>query len=500
MKIKVNTNESYIHIQQVEDRTLIDGNRYFSLGHKITYPGCKNSDGVFAEWLWDGERLHVQNDRYGFYPLYYFSKPGELAISTSIPKLIALGVPVTLDEAALAVFLRLGFFIGEDTPFKAIKTIPPRATFEWQNGRLNVSGALPLVKANPMTRKSAVDGYIALFRQSIKRRLPADDSFVVPLSGGRDSRHILLELCSAGYRPKYCLTARKNYLPLPGGEIKIAEKLTNLFDLEHIILDQTRSRLKAELRKNIITNFCTDEHAWYLVVADYLNERVNIVYDGIGGDVLSESMFLTRDRLDLFDSNKLSDLAQNLLYRQSGEQTWMRLLGKEYSRFNLELAINHLCQELNRHVDVPNPVGSFYFMNRTRREIALMPYRLLSQVETVFSPYLDHELYDFLASLPASLLLDHDFHTDTIRQAYPLYSNIPYAETQDPWLHNWRFALELVQYVYLNRLPEFVRSSYLLPRLLRNLVDKSYKARFGPLLVYIIQLERFLYANETHST
>jgi asparagine synthase (glutamine-hydrolysing) len=486
----------YFYVKQVGEQIITEGVSSQAFGHKILHPNGQNLDGIFVEWSWDKNRLLVQNDRYGFYPLYYFSKPGELALSTSIPKLITLGAPVTLDEAALAVFFRLGFFIGEDTPFKAIKVLPPCATFEWQNGQLHVSGNLPSIKEDRMSYNSAIDAYISLFRKSIQRRIPHDDNFVIPLSGGRDSRHILLELCAAGYRPKFCVTTQKDFLNSSSEEIKIAKQLTTALKLEHVVFNQIKSRLKAELRKNIITNFCTDEHAWYLVVADYLRKRTNVVYDGIGGDVLSESMFLTKESLDFFDSGKVRDLAQFLLYRCAGEQTWMQLLGKEYHRFNLELAISHLSDELKLHMQAPNPVRSFYFANRTRREVALMPYCILSDVGTVFSPYLDHELYNFLASLPASLLLDRNFHTETIQQAYPLYSNIPYArDSGDPWLHNWQFALELMRYVYLNHSSQLVRNSYLFPRLLRNLVDKSYKARFGSLIVYLIQLERFWHTN-----
>ena len=59
--------------------------------------------------------------------------------------------------------------------------------------------------------------------------------------------------------------------------------------------------------------------------------------------------------------------------------------------------------ELAKHADAPNPVASFFFWNRTRREVSLIPYGLLRTIPTVHSPFLDHDLYDLMTSLPLDL-------------------------------------------------------------------------------------------------
>ena len=43
------------------------------------------------------------------------------------------------------------------------------------------------------------------------------------------------------------------------------------------------------------------------------------------------------------------------------------------------------------------------------------------------TPYLDTGVWEFLMSLPASLLLDHRFHIETIRAAHPSVADVPYA-------------------------------------------------------------------------
>ena len=516
----------YFHARKVGDHFETTGLSSCFLGHKLPRPNSAKPDGVFAEWSWDGSRLCVRNDRYGFYPLYYYTRDGEIALSPSIARLLALGAPPEFDEAGLAVFLRLGFFIGEDTPFRAIRAVPPEAKFEWREGQLQVSGQLALGKPQPqqLKRDQAIDAYIALFEAAIRRRLPEGEDFAVPLSGGRDSRHILLELCKLDFRPKFCVTAQSS-LPLSSQDVEMASKLAKALNVEHVVLDQSESILEEEIRKNYDTHFCTDEHTWFLPIAYYLKGKVRTVYDGIGGDVLSEAVSLTAERLALFESGRFTALAEHFFNTKDAPShlstTDLELKGgascpakvekerattseiflahllppEQYRRLGRDLAVSHLVPELRRHANAPNPVGSFRFWNRTRREIALSPYGILSEVPHVFSPYVDHDLYDFLTSLPPSILLNREFHTETIRRAYPSYAHIPYASetssVENPRLAR-RFARDTIRYTLARRPSRTIRYSYVMPRLLRCLLDRHYSSSIfwlSPPVLYLLQLE-----------
>jgi hypothetical protein len=122
-----------------------------------------------------------------------------LLVSPSLVKLVEAGAPTGFDEAALAVFLRLGFFLGDDTPFQSIRTLP-RTARSPEAGTVTISGGYRFVRPQRLSRDAAIDGFIDLFRQAMSRRPPVGQDVVVPLSGGRDSRHILLELCESGHR------------------------------------------------------------------------------------------------------------------------------------------------------------------------------------------------------------------------------------------------------------------------------------------------------------
>ena len=213
-----------------------------SLGHRIPAHNSDKTDGIFAEWIWDGSKLIITNDRYGFFALYYFVTDDGIAISPSLTQLVGLGAPTAFDDAALAVFLRLGFFLSEDTPFKAIRLIPPDTSFCWSDGKLSVTGRFTLSKLQNLKRDEVIDTYISLFRSAIERRLQNCGKTAAPLSGGRDSRHILLELCRAGHPPDITATLR-HLPPRSNGDAESAAELTSALKIPHTIVDQPQSRL-----------------------------------------------------------------------------------------------------------------------------------------------------------------------------------------------------------------------------------------------------------------
>jgi hypothetical protein len=362
---------------------------------------------------------------------------------------------------------------------------------------LNVSSdAFAVTKPNSaIKRDEAIDTYIALFAQSIKRRTPTNHHFAIALSGGRDSRHILLELLRQGHVPTRCITAPK-YLSRTDQDVEVARLLARELNLPHVILESREYLFRDEQRKNVETSFCSDEHTWYMGVSDYLSDNFKMTYDGIGGDVLSESRSLSKPLLDQFEAGHPAKIATRLL-GNVGESFLPKLLRPNvHALCHREVAVQRLEREVAIHLGAPNPVGSFFFWNRTRREIALSPYGLLGSLPTVFAPYLDCDLVDFLTSLPASLLLDRQFHSDTISRAYPEYKHVPFESKSglrmDSTMRRPQFSRSVARQI-LPRVPSrLMRTEFLLPRLAAVIASSKYAASstwFSPLVLYLHQLE-----------
>lgn len=491
----------FLHVAKQDGRFVTKGTPSCSLGLRIERTDRPMPEGVYAAWEWDGEELRATSCRYGMYPLFYYATPDEFCISSSLAVLLERGAPRELDHAALAVFLRIGFFLGEDTPFRAIRQLPPNAVLRWRNGHIDLASNLVQGRLQPLSRAAAVEGYASLFRAAIQRRLPQNNEFVVPLSGGRDSRHILFELLEAGRQPKFCLTAQ-HFPPRPNPDIEVAKNLCAALNLRHVVLDIPASRVRAEQRKNVETHLCSEEHAWAAAMADRLKGETRFLYDGIAGDILSAGLYQSAEKLRLYYAD-MQGLARSLLESRTDEIVLQQLLAPGfYSSVGPELAIERLTAELKKHADSPNPVRAFYFWNRTRRAVALLPFGVLKDFQ-VHTPYLDHDLYDFLTSLPPEIVLNHQFHTETIQMAYPRHRAISYEKKEAGSVQDRsyfrRLCRELAGVILRHGKSEVIRRSLVLPRVAAGAVDgNSGWTWWGATRVlYMLQLEELAHAVRT---
>lgn len=470
-------------------------------GHRIVSGTHDVADGVFARWRWDGNRLMVENDRYGFFPLFWFRAPGGgVCVSSSLVALIEQGAPTELDVEALAVFLRLGFFVGNDTPFASIKVVPPNAVFAWENGKLQCEGRYPPVpNAAAISRDDAIDRYIDLFAKAMARRVPTTGASALPISGGRDSRHILLELHRTGFEPSVCVSVL-DHPPDPNEDPEIAAALCGKLGFELVVVDQQLSLFSAQVRKNLETHLCASAHGWYLALADFLNGNFQCTYDGIAGDVLSQSKFLSAQLDGIFHSKDVNAICDALLARQASSFSGAKTLLKGSLKQSLvpSIAKARLAKEVARHLEHPNPVGSFIFWNRTRREIALAPYGLLRDIPRVYAPFLDHDLFDFLVALPSAMLLDHHFHDDAIARAYPDFAGIPYARNAAPQADDsatrTRFSNEAARAFLLRKPSRLMKNLSPRVKMLASMLSGGrVQPWISPLIVYLGQLESIAY-------
>ena len=81
-------------------------------------------------------------------------------------------------------------------------------------------------------------------------------------------------------------------LSLPAEAGAVAARL----GIPHVILDQAETMFEATQRAIARQNLCSVEHAWILPLVDYVRGQFGVVYDGIGGDVLSAGLLLAGSR------------------------------------------------------------------------------------------------------------------------------------------------------------------------------------------------------------
>jgi hypothetical protein len=334
-------------------------------------------------------------DRYGYRPLYR-NGSAQSASLLDLPR-------GELDYDALAVFIRLGYFVGDTTPFRDIRYLGPDP---W------------LTPPDRMSRAAAIERYGVMFREAVQYHIPPDGDVVLPLSGGQDSRHILFELLKAGIQPR--AVTQTPWPPNSDADVAIARVLTRRFGLSHTVLPPAWRKVRAQWENHALTDFCADEHAWLLPLRSFMR-RGGTAFDGIAGDVLSAGLYLNRDVLAAMHRGDARSAADLML----GAEQWDGILAPDlYRQLSRDRAAAVLERELARHIEAPNPVSSYLFWNRTRREISLFGYRFLCGARM---PYIEDAVYDHLTSLPAEYFLDATFHAEAINRMFPEHADIPFA-------------------------------------------------------------------------
>jgi asparagine synthase (glutamine-hydrolysing) len=152
-------------------------------------------EGMFAFAIWDSRRrlLVLGRDRFGEKPLFYAERGGELTFASELkPLLRGLDHSCELDPAAVDAYLVFGYLPGSGSFVNGVRQLEPGSLLVWDHAtrssttrrywsppRMPASEKTPLVELVDETRR--------LLEASVRSRLISDVPVGVFLSGGIDS-------------------------------------------------------------------------------------------------------------------------------------------------------------------------------------------------------------------------------------------------------------------------------------------------------------------------
>ena len=233
-----------------------------------------------------------------------------------------------------------------------------------------------------------------------------------------------------------------------------------------------------------MTDLLSFEHAWTVPIKRGLvRHGISQVFDGVGGDLLSTGVRQGGKAYSLYENGDTQGLADYLFdswERLGGEPGIVETCGSELAQvLDRDAARAHLKEELDLHLDQPSPLKSFYFWNRDRRALNLLPFKVLSGL-TSFSPYISRNIRDFLFSLPHEITANQTFHTDAISLADPVVGSLPYEDWDAGRASRFRFrtrlfALSLSMACVLERQDHLWNSSFVFPRCVKAVITGEIK-------------------------
>ena len=166
----------------------------------------KHLRGMFAFALWDQKRhcLLLARDRFGKKPLVYAETQTGLLFASELKALLQdETVSTTVNERALHTYLTYGFVPAPATAFTQIHKLPPAHTLLWENGRCSLERywTLPYAPKLAISETEAAEQTLALLREATRIRLMSDVPLGAFLSGGIDSSAVVALMAEAMSEP-----------------------------------------------------------------------------------------------------------------------------------------------------------------------------------------------------------------------------------------------------------------------------------------------------------
>lgn len=251
-------------------------------------------NGMYAIALYDrsSKRLCLVRDRLGIKPLYYSQQRGQLAFSSELKSLFALGtIDKTLDFNAISTYLELMYVPTPLTPFTQVRKLEAGSFLVWEQGhsRLKQYWSPRLPQQADLDEQQALEQMDELLHDSIRLELRSDVPVGAFLSGGVDSS--LVTALAAQATPSQFTTFHMRWKEVSGktDESRYARMVSERYATRDCTRDVAEIDLPALLPRL----------AWHLdepfgdaaFVPTYLlskiaAESVKVILSGAGGDEL----------------------------------------------------------------------------------------------------------------------------------------------------------------------------------------------------------------------
>ncbi len=159
-------------------------------------------DGMFAFAIWDNEQqeLFAARDRFGEKPFYYSFDGSQLVFASEMKAIWAAGIERKANLQMLFNFITIGYTDNpgrpEETFYENVFKLPPasRLYYTPSTQELIVEKYWdidPAIQNSTLTDAEALEKFDQLFTASVKRRLRSDVAVGTSLSGGLDSSSVV---------------------------------------------------------------------------------------------------------------------------------------------------------------------------------------------------------------------------------------------------------------------------------------------------------------------
>ena len=412
--------------------------------------------GMFGFAIWDRRKrvLFAARDRLGIKPFYYRWDGKAFLFGSEIKTILAYpGIKAEFNTGTLAEYLAFGYLTGPETMFAGIRRLMPGHTLELaENGEPRIERYWELnveVDREPHPRQYYVSAYRELLEKAVSSHLMSDVPLGVFLSGGLDSSAVAA--LTSKIRKDRIQTFAVGYGEEQFSELRFAREVAHRIGSEHSEVRLSREEFFRNLPRLI---WHEDEPiTWPSSVALYMvarlaREKVTVVLTGEGSDetlagYTRYAWTLTNARLDRGYRTLTPDFLRRLVRKaiqacplsatlhRKLDHTFLMRDGSSWPSFYFDNFFSAFSAEEQTKLLAPDALaaaGDAYAGSMNAWENAhgdllhrlldadihsylielLMKQDQMSMAASIESrvPFLDHELVEFTARIPAQYSIE----------------------------------------------------------------------------------------------
>jgi len=195
--------------------------------------------GQFAFAIWDAraERLFLARDRFGEKPLYLHEANGALYFASEVKALLTLPqVSREVDLSAVWDYLAFRYVPGPRTLLQAVRKLPPASVAIWHRGHLQEirywapPDKFPRPQGTGLANRDTPAAFLEKLGESVELQMVSDVPFGAYLSGGLDSSVVVALMT------RYCSKVKTFSVGFAGdrhNELSHAATVARQFGTEH---------------------------------------------------------------------------------------------------------------------------------------------------------------------------------------------------------------------------------------------------------------------------
>lgn len=380
-----------------------------------------NGEGIFFILIQDiiNNRWIFFTDRFSCKKIFYFQKDDKLYFSDFLFKYKSrMNLDFELDVVSIGLYLIYGYIPTNDTLYKSIKSIKPFSYYIYQKNQLKEYKYYDIeFREGKISYSDAVSCTSQLLEQSFLDLTRHHKHFLIPLSGGRDSR-LLLALALKHYSKDKITTftfGQKGTL-----DFEIGKGLAKRLGCKSIILpfdihDYFDSYVYPGTKfKNGLINHSGDSLS-KLYEGILRNNRETLIISGYSGDVV----------LTWAHGKRVVEADKNFLYPEPSYFNF-KVINECFSDYKEELVRRFTIILKNLHDERGNIVSEkWFYYNRAPFFLNICLFAE-EQMYPFALPFVDRAFFEWIKKVPAKHKQKASFYKDILRTDDFIYSFFQY--------------------------------------------------------------------------